>query len=304
MNAVVSQPADLVQPFQIDRGRLRGRLVRLGPALDDILSRHAYPPVVARLLAEALTVTVTLATALKYDGIFTLQTKGDGPVSLMVADVTSTGDLRGYAQFNPARLDALGPDIDGPAPVSALLGTGHLAFSVDQGDHTDRYQGIVERIGDTLSECVQHYFRQSEQLGTALKLAAATGPDGRWHAAALMLQRLPENTQTDTGSAVEDDWRRAMVLMSTAQPAELIGPDLDGHTLLFRLFHEDGVRVFPTQTIRFACRCDRDRVANVLRSLPRTEISELKVNGAVEVTCEFCSTVHRFDEDDLDAVYR
>jgi len=290
---------DIVQPFQIDASALRGRLVRLGGLLDEILGKHAYPAPVAQMLGETIVLAVTLSAMLKYDGIFTLQTKGDGPVGLMVADVTSTGDIRGYAQFDADRL----PDGTG-GTVPDLLGKGYLAFTVDQGDHTERYQGIVELTGDTMTECAQHYFRQSEQLDTGLKLAVARGGDGHWRAGTLMVQRLPgDEAEPVQGSDVEDDWRRAMVLMTTATAAELLDPGLRANDLLYRLFHEDGVRVYAPVPLRAACRCSRERVETVLRSLPQADVEHLKVDGRVEATCEFCNTTYSFDEADLDALF-
>src|SRR6185312_696753 len=166
-------PDDLVQPFQIEPFALRGRLVRLGPAIDSILTRHAYPGPVAAMLGEAIALAVALAGALKYEGVFTLQTKGDGPIKLMVADVTTAGAIRGYAQFDAGRIAASAAS---GAPVPRLLGAGYLALTVDQGEHTERYQGIVELQGGTLAECVHHYFRQSEQVEAALKVAVAQAP--------------------------------------------------------------------------------------------------------------------------------
>jgi molecular chaperone Hsp33 len=292
---------DIVQPFQIDASDLRGRLVRVGPVLDEILSKHAYPEPVARLLGETITLAITLAGALKYEGIFTLQTKGDGPISLMVADVTSTGDVRGYAQFDAERLTAA--DTGSVAPVPTLLGTGYIAFTVDQGEHTERYQGIVELSGETLSDSIQHYFRQSEQLDTGIKVAVAFTDLG-WRGGALMLQRLPEDqVQQTLGSDVADDWRRAMVLMGTCTDRELLDPNLSANDLLFRLFNEDGVRVWAPTDLNASCRCSRDRVATVLASLPRDEIADLKVNGNVEVTCEFCNSTYTFDDAQLDHIY-
>jgi molecular chaperone Hsp33 len=292
---------DIVQPFQIDASDLRGRLVRVGPVLDEILSKHAYPEPVARLLGETITLAITLAGALKYEGIFTLQTKGDGPISLMVADVTSTGDVRGYAQFDAERLTAA--DAGSAAPVPTLLGTGYIAFTVDQGEHTERYQGIVELSGETLSDSIQHYFRQSEQLDTGIKVAVAFTDVG-WRGGALMLQRLPEDqVQQTLGSDVADDWRRAMVLMGTCTDRELLDPNLSANDLLFRLFNEDGVRVWAPTDLNASCRCSRERVATVLASLPRDEIADLKVNGNVEVTCEFCNSTYTFDDAQLDHIY-
>ncbi len=218
------RPDDLVQPFRIDPFALRGRLVRLGPAVDRILSQHDYPEPVAAILGEAITLAVVLAGALKYDGIFTLQTKSDGPVRLIVADVSTEGAVRGYAQYDRERLDTLPPHNfarPGASPsVPELIGKGYIAFTVDQGEHTERYQGIVELIGATLAECAQHYFRQSEQIQAGIKLAAArSGAGGAWRAGGLMLQRVPpEGGYTVIADDVEDGWRRAMVLMSQRHP--------------------------------------------------------------------------------------
>src|SRR5271163_1024631 len=164
-------PDDLIQPFRIDPFALRGRLVRLGPAIDRILSQHDYPEPVAAMLGEAITLAVVLAGALKYDGVFTLQTKGDGPIRLIVADVSTDGAVRGYAQYDEAKLDAADADGEAPRSVARLLGAGYIAFTVDQGEETDRYQGIVELAGATLADCAQHYFRQSEQIQAGIKLA-------------------------------------------------------------------------------------------------------------------------------------
>lgn len=289
---------DLIQPFQLETTAFRGRLVRLGASLDEIFGKHDYPAPVARLLSEALALAGALAGALKYDGIFTLQTKGDGPVGMMVADVTSTGDVRGYAQFDAARLAGCAEDADLPA----LLGKGYLAFTVDQGEHTERYQGIVELLGTTLAECTQHYFRQSEQLVTGLSVTARR-VGGHWRAGALMLQRLAEGAANLPSATVEaDDWQRSMVLMGTVTADELVDPRLTAHTLLFRLFHEEGVRAFAPVRVRHACRCSRERVETVLRTLPAEDVEHMKVDGVITATCEFCSTAYRFTDADVAAL--
>lgn len=298
-----TSPDDLVQPFQIEASRLRGRFVRLGAELDGILSRHAYPDPVAHILAETLSLAVLLASMLKYEGIFTLQTKGDGPVRLMVADVTSVGDVRAYAQFD-ADAVAKATDDAAIAPAPALLGKGHIAFTVDQGAHTDRYQGIVELYGKTLADCVQHYFRQSEQIDTGISVAV-DNPDGVWRAGAIMVQRLPEEGGVPApASDTEDDWRRAMVLLTTLTGDELSNPGLSPSDVLFRVFHEDGVRVWPARPLRFGCRCSRERVEGMLAQLPRAEVEDLKLDdGRVEVVCQFCSSAYHFDDADLQRVY-
>jgi molecular chaperone Hsp33 len=296
---------DVVQPFQLDPFALRGRLVRLGPTVDRILAQHDYPEPVAALLGEAITLAVLLAGALKYDGVFTLQTKGDGPVRLLVADVKTDGAVRGYAQYDAQRLGEIPPGntAEGDSPsVPALLGTGYLAFTVDQGDDTERYQGIVEIIGGTLAECAQHYFRQSEQLQAGLKLAVArAGEEGSWRAGGLMVQRVPpEGGLAPIGDDVEDAWRRVMVLMSSATSAELVAPDLPPRRLLWRLFHDDGVRVYDTHPVEARCRCSRERVAGILRSFPVDEIDDMRKEAVTTVTCEFCNTRYEFAADDLE----
>jgi molecular chaperone Hsp33 len=304
---------DLVQPFQIDAPGLRGRLVRLGASVDEVLSRHDYPEPVARLLGETLALTAALSGALKYDGVFSLQTKGDGPIRMMVADITSSGAMRGYAAFDESALaGALATTAGAPisAPVPRLLGRGHIAFTVDQGPDTERYQGIVELSGGTLAECAHHYFRQSEQLQAGIRLACGRTamPDGStsWRAGALMLQRLPEdggNAEPAVIDAADDDWRRSLLMMGSGTSAELLDPALTPNQLLFRLFHEDGVRVYRPHSVRAGCRCSRERVARMLRALPRAEVEDLKIDDAVIVTCEFCNTRYTFSDPQLAEIY-
>lgn len=304
MNIAPGKAADdLVQPFQIEGSALRGRLVRLGSVVDTIVTRHAYPDAVAAMLGEAIALAALLAGALKYEGVFTLQTKGDGPVHLMVADVTSAGAVRGYAQFDAERLaKATGMPHAGGA-VPRLLGAGYLAFTVDQGEHTDRYQGIVELQGATLAECAHHYFRQSEQIQAGIKTAVGRDPlGGAWRAGGIMLQRLPvEGIDAFAVEAREDGWRRAMVLMSSSTSGELLDPVLSHRDLLFRLFHEDGVRVFDAHGLAARCRCSRERIGRILRQLPPDDNAEIAHDDEVRVTCEFCNTRYSFARDDIAA---
>ena len=295
-------PDDLVQPFQIEASGLRGRLVRLGRTVDEVLTRHSYPEPVATVLAEALASTAVLAGGLKFDGVFSLQTKTDGALRLLVADVTSAGGLRAYAQFDADAVQAAASGVGRPS-LPRLMGTGYLAFTVDQGPHTDRYQGIVELTGATLADCIHHYFRQSEQVEAAVKLAAGRGADGGWRAGALMIQRLPEPSPGAATESDEEGWRRAAAFMSSSTTAELIDPELSPHDLLYRLFHEDGVRVYKPTPVRFGCRCSRRRVSEMLRSLPRAEVEAMKEGEQVVVTCEFCNSRYPYDPGELDALY-
>jgi molecular chaperone Hsp33 len=300
-------PDDLVQPFRIDPFALRGRLVRLGPAINRILSQHDYPEPVAALLGEAITLAVVLAGALKYEGIFTLQTKGDGPVRLMVADVSTAGAVRGYAQYDAGKLEAALAGAQASIPsVPRLVGSGYIAFTVDQGEDTDRYQGIVELAGATLAECAQHYFRQSEQIQAGIKLSVGrAGHGGTWRAGGLMLQRVPpEGGHGVIADDAEDDWRHAMVLMSSATAAELVDPDLPPHGLLYRLFHEQGVRVYNTHPLEARCRCSRERIEAILRAFPAEELDDMRKERVTTVTCQFCNQSYIFDEADLDRLVR
>ena len=295
---------NLVLPFQIDAQGLRGRLVRLGGTLNAILTRHDYPEPVAQLLGEALVLAAALAATLKYDGVFTLQTKGDGPVTMMVADVTTAGAMRGYAQVDRAKLAAaLARPGAADHPVPRLLGAGYLAFTVDQGADTERYQGIVELTGATLSDCMHHYFRQSEQFQAAINLAVGPveTPQGpTWRGGAVMIQRLPDAQGADPDDN-EEGWRNAMAMMASSTRRELLDANLAPAALLFRLFHESGVRVYREKPVVDQCRCSRDRVVGMLRGLPRGDLDDLKVEGRFVVTCEFCNRSYPIAEDELPA---
>jgi len=297
---------NLVQPFEIEPHGVRGRLVRLGSVLDTILRQHEYPRAVGIMLGQSIAVAVALSSALKYDGIFTLQTKGDGPIRLLVADVTSLGAVRGYAQYDAQRLARAVAEGASADSVPRLLGAGYLAFTVDQGEDTERYQGIVALEGSTLAQCVHHYFRQSEQIATGIKVAVELQEDDRWRGGALLVQRLPfeERQVLDADrEAIDDNWRRALMLAGSSTSAELTARDLDPDELLYRLFHEDGVRVFRRHAVRAECRCSRARIERVLRSLPEVERSNLgDADGTVTVTCEFCNRTYRFDADAVAAI--
>lgn len=297
---------NLIQPFLVHQTDVRGRLVRLGSELDEIMSRHDYPEPVARLLAELLALAAVMGSALKFDGILTVQTKGDGAVKMMVADVTSDGAIRGYAQFDEDLLAGiLKSHSEGDfLSVPQLMGAGYLAFTVDQGEHTERYQGIVELTGSTLADCIQHYFSQSDQVDMVVRLAAGLTDQG-WRAGAITLQRLPEVGGV-AGGDLDDSkevWRRSVIFLSSVKNEELLDPELDASGLLFRLFHEDGTVVYDPIELKFSCRCDESRLAHVLLTLGQQELDDCKVDGAVSSQCEFCRQLFVFDDEKL-AYYR
>ncbi len=291
---------NISRPFQLEQSAFRGRLVRLGSTLDAVLTRHAndYPPMVSRLLGEMFVLAATLAGGLKFNGTFSLQTRSSGPVSLMVADCTHDGGMRGYAKFDADAVAA----IETPC-VPALLGQGHFAVTVDQDQQTTAYQGLVELDGDSLTDCIHSYFRQSEQVKTGVKIAVERVRDragGGWRAGAVMVQCLPDESPDGDGAKALEDWRRTMLLLRTVTDDELVAPDLSPERLLLRLFHEEGVRVFDPQPLSFRCRCNRDRVAALLRRFTARDIEDMKrADGGLVVTCEFCNEAYRFREDEI-----
>lgn len=296
---------DFVVPYQVERAGVRGRFLRFGPVLDQILGRHDYPKAVAMLLAETMALTALLGSTLKYEGAFTLQANGKGPVRIIVADLTSDGEIRAYAQFDAEALAGLD---HGEVTVPALLGEGHLAFTADQGPDKDRYQGIVDLTGVTLAECIHHYFRQSEQIDAAIKVAVdVDNSDGEnsWRAGAIMVQRLPgEGPQPELSRAEnEDAWREAVVLMASITDEELTNPGLTPDRLLYRLFREPGVRMFAPRGLRPGCRCSWERVAGTLLSFPKEEVLDLLDDGVVSVKCEFCGEAYDFNEKALAAMF-
>jgi molecular chaperone Hsp33 len=291
-----------VQPFSIEGANVRGRLVRLGQAYADILGSHDYPAEVANLMGELSAMTVSLADSLKYDGLFILQTQSDGPMSMMVVDITSQGTMRGYARYDTEKL----ADIQGQTSVPHLMGSGHIAFTVDQGGDMERYQGITALEGASLAECAQSYFRQSEQLETAILLAA--DPETK-RAAALMIQKMPASgegaNQRLNLTPEEDDetWRNAVVLMSSMTTDEMLDPELSSWDLLYRLYHEDGVRIYDNKKLSFQCRCSGEKVAATLASFAPKELTDMKTEeGLIVATCEFCRADYKFDDAALESL--
>ena len=290
---------DLLQPYQLDRLGVRGRLVRLGPALERVLKRHRYPDPVSTVLGELLALAGLLAGALKSDGVFSLHTKSEGPVTMMVADVETPGRLRAYARFDERRLEevvAAAPR--GRVSLPRLLGPGHLAFTIDQGEDTDCYQGVVSLEGATLAECAHTYFNQSEQLDTGIRLAAGsvTAGAGRphWRAGGIMVQRMPDGGPGQGPSPFASEltsaaWREALALIGILSDEDLLDPAASVERLLYRVFHDHEPRVFRQVSLQAGCRCSRRRVRSVLASFPRTEVEAMVRDGVITVTCEFCS---------------
>jgi molecular chaperone Hsp33 len=308
-------PDDSILPFQVEALDLRGRVVRFGPAIDAILSRHNYPAPVAKLVGEAIVLTVLLGSTLKFEGRFILQTQSDGPVRMLVIDYTTPGKVRACARFDRARVTAA---IDsGAANAGALLGRGHLAMTIDQGPDTARYQGIVALEGKDLEHAAHEYFLRSEQIPTKVRLAVAeqllAGADGahhRWRAGGLLLQFLPRSPERarqpdlDPGDVPEgmelpvlpedDAWVEGRSLVATVEDLELLDPDVSAEQLLYRLFHQRGVRVFRSRDLHAQCSCSREGVERMLRSFPQDDRDHMVENGKITVTCEFCNSTYVF----------
>lgn len=308
---------DTVQPFAVAALDVRGRIVRLGPALDSILDRHDYPKPVSQLLGEAVALTCLLGSSLKFEGRFILQTRTDGPVSMLVVDYQTPDRIRACASFDRAAVETL--TAEGRASTAHLLGRGHLAMTVDQGPDMSRYQGVVVLDGSSLEEVAHAYFAQSEQIPTRVRLAVAEmltrepgqPPRHAWRAGGLLVQFLPESTDRirrrdlDPGDAPEgsrpadvsddDAWIEARSLVETVEDLELIDPSLSSERLLFRLFHERGVRVFETQSVQDRCRCTREAVTGMLDQFTAEEVADMTVDGEIVVTCEFCNTRYHYD---------
>lgn len=287
-----------VRPFYLEAAPARGQLVRLGSLADALLTRHALPDPVAQLLGEALALTAGLAAALKFEGSFSLQARGDGPVGMLLADCTGQGALRGYARIDAAALARL----DGAPSAARLLGAGHLAFTVDQGPEMDRYQGIVPLEGSSLSDLAHTWFRTSQQVEAAVKLIAARTPGG-WRASALLLERIAFEGGERRRAPEDDDeaWRTAVMLAGSATGAELLDEDLPAERLLWRLFHELDPRVQPAKPVSFGCRCSRERIERVLAGFGPEDLDHMAEDGTITVTCEFCNVDFRFDRGEVGA---
>jgi molecular chaperone Hsp33 len=310
-----TSPDDAILPFEVSALDLRGRVVRLGPALDAILGAHDYPAPVAKLLGEAVALTALLGSALKFEGRFILQTQTDGPVGMLVVDLATPDRIRACARFDARRVaDAIDA---GRSSAGALIGHGHLAMTVDRGPAMARYQGLVALEGGDLEDAAHEYFRRSEQIPTRVRLAVAeefrVGPDGmrhRWRAGGILLQFLPRAPERmrgpdlDPGTAPpgtaapvvpEDDaWVEGRSLIETVEDIELIDPSGSSERLLYRLFHERGVRVFRNANVRARCSCSQEGVAAMLSRFSRIDREDMVENGRISVTCEFCSATYAF----------
>ncbi len=312
-------PDDIVLPFGTVRSRVGGRIVRLGPAVDRVLSGHDYPDSISELLGEALALTALLGSPLREGGRLILQTKTDGPAHLLVAHYDSPGGLRGYAGFDREKVAAMARE--GRITTSKLLGEGRMAMTIDPGGQQASHQGITSLEGTSLTDAAHAYFRQSEQLPTLIRLAVARqflgataegGSGWHWRAGGLIVQHVPaaggdprpDETPEERDARLHGDddenWLRVSTLASTVEAHELIDPTLSPERLLLRLFHEEGVRVSPLINLAARCRCSRERIHGFLKGFSAKDLADMREpDGGVTVTCEFCSTKYPFAADEI-----
>lgn len=288
---------DSCLPFQIEGQDIKGRVVRLGRSVNEILTKHDYPDHIAKLMGQNLAFTAMIGSLMKYDGILTTQLKGDGPFRVLVSDFykaaenNNIGDIRGYASFED--------DIIEGDTLSEMFGdNGYMAITIDQGKFMERYQGIVKLEGENLTDAAEEYFRSSEQLPTKVMLSCEKDDNGIWHAGAIMIQHYARNTEDELGrdeDETEDHWNTASVMLGSLKEEELLDPNLSLQNLLIRLYHESGVRIFEDTNIKAGCRCSEEKIRTALASMDLAELQEVAEEGVINVTCDFCTTTHKFE---------
>lgn len=285
---------DKLTPFLLHQSDVRGRFVRLGAVVNEILNCHDYPVSVAKLLGEALVVTSILSSNLKQEGVITLQMRGNGPVPMLVVDAVYGGAIRGYAEL----AEGAAADIAGlvHATPRALLGeSSYLAITLDM-DAGERYQGVVELEGDSIVDALLAYFRNSQQMDVSFKLAVDK-IDGGWMAGGAMIERLPSESG-DSEEAIEQ-WHYAKVMMQTLKANEILDVKLDAEELLYRLFHEQGVVAYEPHSFVAKCRCSRERIHKLLLSMSEDDRQHMLVDGKASVHCQFCNTTQDFTPEQL-----
>ncbi|MFT8233603.1 Hsp33 family molecular chaperone HslO [Pseudomonas guariconensis] len=275
---------DFTQRFIFDDRDIRGEWVALEQSYADVLARHPYPQPVAVLLGELMAATALLVGALKFDGLLVLQARSHGPIPLLMVECSSDRDIRGMARYEADQIPA-------DATLAQLMPDGHLTLTIDPVKG-QRYQGTVDLDGANLSECFTNYFVQSQQLNTRFWLDAKGGK-----ARGLLLQQLPVDRQRDEEER-EGSWQHVVALAGTLKPEEW---SLDNETLLHRLYHEDAVRLFDIEPLRFHCSCSRERSGNALVSLGEEDAKALveECGGKVEIDCQFCNERYFFDASDV-----
>jgi len=292
--------------FHINNGAFLGRIIRLDNVINTILTKHQYPIQVSAVVAESTALATLLSSTIKYDGLFTLQTKSNGPIPMIVVDVNSQGQIRACANYDEEKIikaQELRKTVGQIEPAPHFMGEGILAFTVDQGPNTDLYQGIVDLQGKDLSACAMRYFKQSEQIETYLQLYIQAPINGaeRWKAAGVLLQKLPEKggIKLDENIDLTEAWNQAVIFMQSIKKEEIFDSNLSSETILHRLYHADNLEISKTKEYTFQCRCKREKLLNTLYSMKPEEIEDMCENNKITATCHFCGTTYSFDKGEL-----
>ena len=288
--------------FNLDNNAFRGRIVRLDNVMREIFTHAQYPDNVAAAISETTALGVLIASLMKFDGIFTLQLQGSGPISVLVTDVTSAGKVRATAKYDAKAIEAaqvLRKTEGEIEPTPHWLEHGNLIFTIDQGKNTELYQGVVDLKGKNLEECALRYFKNSEQIDTYLHLYL--DKDGEvWKSAGILIQKMPQKGGKDGAAddeALKEVWNEDKILMDSLKKEEIFNLDLK--EVLFRLFHEHQVRVSKEQKYVFGCRCSREKLQQTLSSMKPEDIEDMVENGKITATCNFCGQVYSFDKGEL-----
>ena len=323
-----ASPADSVLPFQLDRLDVRGRVARLDTTIDTILTQHDYPTPISGLLAEATLLTVLIGQTMKMRDRFSIQARGKGPVTLLATDYFAPkeegepGRIRAYAGYDPATF------ADSVLEGLALLGEGVMGVTIHQGSGQQPYQGITPLSGETLADCMEIYFAQSEQIATRFAITSAyasePGKEPGWRAGGVMIQHLPKASPEMQGApdqpsgtdglmsaedvaaigGAPDDWTTAATKLATVEAHELLGPHVAADALLLRLYHEDAPRVYDPQAVEFGCTCDENALRDVLTGYGPDALRDMAENGHIVADCQFCGSHYSFALDDLAAEKR
>ena len=288
--------------FNLDNNAFRGRIVRLDNVMREIFTHAQYPDNVAAAIAETSALGVLIASLMKFDGIFTLQLQGSGPISVLVADVTSSGKVRATAKYDAKAIEdaqVLRKTQGEIEPTPHWLEHGNLIFTVDQGKNTELYQGVVDLKGKNLEECALRYFKNSEQIDTYLHLYL--NKDGEvWKSAGILIQKMPQKggkEGSEDTEALNELWNEDKILLDSLKKEEIFNLDLQ--EVLFRLFHEHQVRVVKEQKYAFGCRCSREKLQQTLSSMKPEDVDDMVENGKITATCNFCGQVYTFDRGEL-----
>lgn len=290
--------------FNLDNNAFRGRIVRLDNIMNEVFSRRQYPDNVGMAVAETSALGVMLASLMKYEGLFTLQIYGDGPISALICDVTSEGKVRSCAQYDEEKMQkaqALRKTTGELEAAPFWLGKGNLVFTVDQGKDSEPYQGIVDLQGNSLEACALRYFKYSEQIDTDLHLYLNKKGD-IWQAAGVLIQKMPtkggENQPEDEEKNAEN-WNENKILLASLKKEEIFDSALSLEDILFRLFHEHQVRVVKENEYSFGCRCSRDKLLGTLSAMKEEDVDAMVENGKITATCGFCGQVYSFEKSEL-----